>query len=105
MAASDKLKQSLYFTDDTLREIMKEANRLDRSLSWTVQQAWRIAREQVRQFPAAYVPGDAPRHAVAMRAEQQPGAAPERRASNEERQPSSQVLEFLRNKFDHELAG
>ena len=48
MAATEKQKQSLYFPEDTLREIMTQANRLDRSLSWTVQQAWRLAREGLR---------------------------------------------------------
>ena len=33
MAGTEKQKQSLYFPEETLREIMKEAIRLDRSLS------------------------------------------------------------------------
>jgi uncharacterized small protein (TIGR04563 family) len=59
MAASEKQKQSLYFPEDTLREIMTEANRLDRSLSWTVQQAWRLAREGIRKFPSVDRRGEA----------------------------------------------
>jgi uncharacterized small protein (TIGR04563 family) len=49
----DKRKQSLYFTEDMLREIKSEADRLDRSLSWIVQQSWKHAREQLRQIPAS----------------------------------------------------
>ena len=36
-----------------LDEIRGEAIRLDHSLSWMVQQAWRIALEKVRTFPSA----------------------------------------------------
>ncbi len=44
---NDKRKQSLYFTEEMLREIQSEAIRQDRSHSWIVQQAWRRARERV----------------------------------------------------------
>ncbi len=49
---TDKRKQSLYFPEDMLREIQLEANRQDRSLSWVVQQAWRIARTEIMRFPS-----------------------------------------------------
>ena len=49
----DKLKQSLYFPDDMLLEIHEEAVRLDRSLSWIVQRAWKVARKQVQSMPSA----------------------------------------------------
>lgn len=52
MANSDKRKQSLYFPEEMLREIQQEANRQDRSLSWIVQQAWRIARSEITRFPS-----------------------------------------------------
>ena len=52
MAGTDKRKQSLYFPEDMLREIQEEANRQDRSLSWIVQQAWRISRERVMKMPS-----------------------------------------------------
>ena len=52
MAGTDKRKQSLYFPEDMLREIQDEANRQDRSLSWIVQQAWRIARNEIMRFPS-----------------------------------------------------
>ena len=49
---SDKRKQSLYFPVEMLKEIQQEANRQDRSLSWIVQQAWRIARPEILRFPS-----------------------------------------------------
>ncbi|NLN61519.1 MAG: TIGR04563 family protein [Myxococcales bacterium] len=49
---SDKRKQSLYFPEIMLKEITEEAARQDRSLSWIVQQAWRIARKDIAQFPS-----------------------------------------------------
>ena len=57
---TDKRKQSLYFPEEMLREIQLEANRQDRSLSWIVQQAWRIARAEIMRFPSVndVVPGE-----------------------------------------------
>ena len=52
MAAADKRKQSLYFPEEMLKEIQMEANRQDRSLSWIVQQAWRIAQKEIKRFPS-----------------------------------------------------
>lgn len=52
MANTDKRKQSLYFPEEMLKEIQDEANRQDRSLSWIVQQAWRIARTEIVRFPS-----------------------------------------------------
>ena len=52
MANTDKRKQSLYFPEEMLKEIQDEANRQDRSLSWIVQQAWRIARSKIMRFPS-----------------------------------------------------
>ncbi len=51
-AQTDKRKQSLYFPEDMLAEIKREALRQDRSLSWIVQQAWRLAREQIGKLPS-----------------------------------------------------
>jgi uncharacterized small protein (TIGR04563 family) len=48
---SGSRKQSLYFPEEMLREIQEEALRLDRSLSWIVQQAWRAARAQLAKVP------------------------------------------------------
>ena len=52
MTNTDKRKQSLYFPEEMLKEIQDEANRQDRSLSWIVQQAWRIARTEIMRFPS-----------------------------------------------------
>jgi uncharacterized small protein (TIGR04563 family) len=40
-------KHSIYFPEHLLAEIAAEATRLDRSLSWMVQQAWRMARAEI----------------------------------------------------------
>jgi len=52
MSTTDKRKQSLYFPEDMLKEIKAEATRQDRSLSWIVQKAWKIARADVSKYPA-----------------------------------------------------
>jgi uncharacterized small protein (TIGR04563 family) len=52
MALSDKRKQSLYFPEEMLNEIQDEATRQDRSLSWVVQQAWKIAKDSISKFPS-----------------------------------------------------
>lgn len=59
MAQSDKRKQSLYFPESMLQEIQQEAARLDRSLSWVMQRAWKIARAEIRKLPSVNdVPDD-----------------------------------------------
>lgn len=87
-------KQSLYFPDEMLREIMSESTRLDRSLSWTVQHAWRIARAELHRLSAA-VEQRAPARACGREV----GA----RIAPAERLPSRQVVEFLKGKFDRDL--
>ena len=49
---SDKRKQSLYFPEAMLQEIKDEAARLDRSLSWIVQRAWKISRLEIKKIPS-----------------------------------------------------
>ena len=49
---SDKRKQSLYVPESMLQEIKDEAARLDRSLSWIVQRAWKIARLEIKKIPS-----------------------------------------------------
>jgi uncharacterized small protein (TIGR04563 family) len=80
MALTEKQKQSLYFTDEVLREIFREANRLDRSLSWIVQQAWRLARQEIQTFPAAAVPRERPGRAErsGTSSRRRPGPPPRR---------------------------
>lgn len=55
---SDKRKQSLYFPETMLQEIKEEAARLDRSLSWVVQRAWKLARNDIRKIPSVNEVGD-----------------------------------------------
>lgn len=49
---SNPCKQSLYFPEEMLEEIRAEAERQDRTLSWLMQKAWKIAREKIRRAPA-----------------------------------------------------
>jgi len=49
---TDKRKQSLYFPESMLQEIKEEAARLDRSLSWIVQRAWKLARIEIKKLPS-----------------------------------------------------
>ena len=41
-----------------LIELQNEAKRQDRSISWLIQQAWRIARKELRRIPSTtdYLP-------------------------------------------------
>ncbi len=55
---SDKRKQSLYFPEAMLQEIKDEAARLDRSLSWVVQRAWKLARLEIKKIPSVNDIGD-----------------------------------------------
>lgn len=48
---TDKRKQSLYFSEEMLAAIQAEAARQDRSMSWIVQQAWRLACDRIQAFP------------------------------------------------------
>ena len=51
--SSQKKKVTLYFNAAMLAETQKEALRQDRSVSWIIQAAWRIAREEMKRMPAA----------------------------------------------------
>jgi uncharacterized small protein (TIGR04563 family) len=53
MSESDKRKQSLYFPDEMLKEMIDEAFRQDRSVSWIVQKAWKTARKDIMKMPSA----------------------------------------------------
>ena len=48
---ADIRKQSLYFPAEMLDEIRGEAERQQRSISWIMQQAWRIAYPTIRLIP------------------------------------------------------
>ena len=49
--SSPKKKVTLYFNSAVLGETQHEAIRQDRSISWIIQAAWRIARDEVRRLP------------------------------------------------------
>jgi uncharacterized small protein (TIGR04563 family) len=57
ISKSDKRKQSLYFPETMLDEIQKEAQRLQRSMSWVVQRAWKHARKEIKGIPGSNEPG------------------------------------------------
>ncbi len=51
-------RQNLYFPADMLGELHQESKRQDRPISWLVQQAWRIARSELKKIPSTtdYLP-------------------------------------------------
>lgn len=51
MSTTDKRKKSLYVPEPMLSEIQREAERQDRSLSWLIQRAWKIARGEIKKTP------------------------------------------------------
>jgi len=53
MSGTDKRKQSVYFSSVTLEEIAAAATRMDRSLSWIMQKAWKVARKEIMRLPSA----------------------------------------------------
>ncbi len=61
MAAGETRRQNLYFPADMLAELQQESHRQDRSISWLMQQAWKIARSELRKIPSTtdYLPADA----------------------------------------------
>jgi uncharacterized small protein (TIGR04563 family) len=48
---SPKRKVTLYFNAGMLAETQREGIRQDRSISWIIQAAWRIARDEIRRLP------------------------------------------------------
>lgn len=51
-STSDNRKQSLYFPGNMLQEMQEEAARLDRSLSWVVQRAWKLSKGEIAHIPS-----------------------------------------------------
>lgn len=49
---SPKKKVTLYFSSATLEETQREGIRQDRSISWIIQAAWRMSRDEVRKLPS-----------------------------------------------------
>jgi uncharacterized small protein (TIGR04563 family) len=48
-------KRSIYFPEDMLAEILAESVRQDRSMSWLLQRAWKIARGEIMAVPGVDV--------------------------------------------------
>lgn len=46
-----KTKLTLYFSEELVAETKREAVRQDRSLSWVLQMAWLMARDQIQDLP------------------------------------------------------
>jgi uncharacterized small protein (TIGR04563 family) len=53
--AASKKKLTLYFPEGMLKEAAAEARRQDRSISWILQAAWKVARRQIQSFPSTDV--------------------------------------------------
>lgn len=53
-------KQSLYLDSDVADEMRAHAERLDRSMSWVVHRAWRIARAEIMGAPTEALGSAAP---------------------------------------------
>ena len=52
---NDNRKQSLYFSREMLDQLTDQAVRLDRSKSWIIQQAWKIALGEIERLPSQRV--------------------------------------------------
>jgi uncharacterized small protein (TIGR04563 family) len=52
VAGRPSRRQALYFPGDMLEELQRESRRQDRSISWLIQQAWKVARGEMRRMPS-----------------------------------------------------
>jgi len=77
---SPKKKVTLYFSSSMLEETQREAIRQDRSISWIIQAAWRMSRDEVRKLPG--VAGMAPPPAAAPPSSPPPVAPSRLKARN-----------------------
>jgi uncharacterized small protein (TIGR04563 family) len=50
--APEHRRQSVYLPQPLLIQLRAEAQRLDRSMSWLIQRAWKVALGQIRRMPA-----------------------------------------------------
>ncbi len=53
-----KLKLTLYFPEELIKQAQEEASRQDRSVSWVVQHAWKLAYERLQRYPSIDSYGD-----------------------------------------------
>lgn len=51
-AGADRRKRSVYLPEEIQVQIEHEADRQKRTFSWILQQAWRIARPEIRKMPS-----------------------------------------------------
>lgn len=51
MTVATKKKMTLYLSEDLLNQTKQEALRQDRSLSWIMEVAWKMARERLQEMP------------------------------------------------------
>ena len=51
--SAPKKKLTLYFPEGMLEEAAAEARRQDRSVSWILQAAWKLARRQIQSYPGS----------------------------------------------------
>jgi uncharacterized small protein (TIGR04563 family) len=91
--ASQKKKVTLYFNAAMLAETQKEALRQDRSVSWIIQAAWRIARDEVKRMPGALTPAGQANRASASATTSTPanGSAAQVEASTAPATPAGRV--------------
>ena len=83
MAGSDKAQAVSYFPEDMLKEIQDEATRQDRSLSWIVQKAWKIARKEIMKYPSVNeFPGEEDEKEIAVSWRRDAGGGVRRRPSD-----------------------
>ncbi len=47
-----KVKMTLYFPKEVLDQAQEEAERQDRSVSWVIQQAWRLSYNRIQHYPS-----------------------------------------------------
>jgi len=51
MTKQDTRKRSIYLKPEMLEELVSEAKRQDRSVSWLLQQAWSLSRTRIMKLP------------------------------------------------------
>jgi len=73
---SQKRKVTLYFNAAMLAETQREALRQDRSISWIIQAAWKIARDTIKQMPGAIQVNPATEHPTQDSIHGQPASRP-----------------------------
>jgi uncharacterized small protein (TIGR04563 family) len=49
MNTSKGTKRSVYLTEQILKELLEEAERQDRSVSWLLQRAWILSKDKIKK--------------------------------------------------------